>query len=259
MSELEQQNFANKPRNRRAVVKGAAWSVPVIAAAIAAPAASASTAARTDLFPTFTTPIDVDLTTPLLSSLDSTLRTVLAATNPITGALLYNALNGVLDLLSIGNIALTVTYPTALVVNVSPAFAKLDGGQLVTGQLTYDQTLVDLVAQNTASVAVIDTNTGTSTWTLTSAADALPGTAVSPSIPLQYFPLSVNVTANNKQTSDITAQIFTSDLDVSNNGPISSQISIDLVIQNPLLATALAVLNALLPLPKINLGVLGTP
>ncbi|WP_245934645.1 hypothetical protein [Arthrobacter psychrolactophilus] len=44
MSELEQQNFANKPRNRRAVVKGAAWSVPVIAAAIAAPAASASIA-----------------------------------------------------------------------------------------------------------------------------------------------------------------------------------------------------------------------
>lgn len=42
MSQIEQQNFANKPRNRRAVVKGAAWSVPVIAAAIAAPAASAS-------------------------------------------------------------------------------------------------------------------------------------------------------------------------------------------------------------------------
>lgn len=42
MSDLEMQNIANKPRNRRAVVKGAAWSVPVIAAAIAAPAASAS-------------------------------------------------------------------------------------------------------------------------------------------------------------------------------------------------------------------------
>lgn len=44
MSEIEQQNFAGTPRNRRAVVKGAAWSVPVIAAAIAAPAASASVA-----------------------------------------------------------------------------------------------------------------------------------------------------------------------------------------------------------------------
>jgi len=42
VSEIEQQNIASKPRNRRAVVKGAAWSVPVIAAAIAAPAASAS-------------------------------------------------------------------------------------------------------------------------------------------------------------------------------------------------------------------------
>ncbi len=44
MSDIEQQGLANKPRNRRAVVKGAAWSVPVIAAAIAAPAASASVA-----------------------------------------------------------------------------------------------------------------------------------------------------------------------------------------------------------------------
>lgn len=44
MSDLQQQNIANKPRNRRAVVKGAVWSVPVIAAAIAAPAASASVA-----------------------------------------------------------------------------------------------------------------------------------------------------------------------------------------------------------------------
>jgi hypothetical protein len=42
VSELEQQNFANKPRNRRAIVKGAAWSVPVIAAAIATPARAAS-------------------------------------------------------------------------------------------------------------------------------------------------------------------------------------------------------------------------
>ncbi|MDQ0707831.1 hypothetical protein QFZ52_000483 [Arthrobacter woluwensis] len=39
MSELKLSNSAS----RRAVVKGAAWSVPVIAAAVAAPAASAST------------------------------------------------------------------------------------------------------------------------------------------------------------------------------------------------------------------------
>ena len=32
----------SKPHSRRAVVKGAAWSVPVIAAAVAAPAAVAS-------------------------------------------------------------------------------------------------------------------------------------------------------------------------------------------------------------------------
>ncbi|MEE2567943.1 hypothetical protein V1638_00820 [Pseudarthrobacter sp. J64] len=41
MSENELQNSAAR-FNRRSVVKGAAWSVPVIAAAIAAPAASAS-------------------------------------------------------------------------------------------------------------------------------------------------------------------------------------------------------------------------
>lgn len=43
MSENEIQNPASAGLNRRSVVKGAAWSVPVIAAAIAAPAASAST------------------------------------------------------------------------------------------------------------------------------------------------------------------------------------------------------------------------
>jgi len=40
--------------SRRAVVKGAAWSVPVIAAAVAAPAASASTSELGALAPGFT-------------------------------------------------------------------------------------------------------------------------------------------------------------------------------------------------------------
>ncbi|MDQ0078452.1 hypothetical protein [Arthrobacter oryzae] len=42
MSEIVDQNVKKAGLNRRAVVKGAAWSLPVIAAAIAAPAASAS-------------------------------------------------------------------------------------------------------------------------------------------------------------------------------------------------------------------------
>ena len=42
MSEIETQNTAPKSFNRRNVVIGAAWSVPVIAAAVAAPAAAAS-------------------------------------------------------------------------------------------------------------------------------------------------------------------------------------------------------------------------
>lgn len=43
MSENEVQGNASKSFNRRNVVIGAAWSVPVIAAAVAAPAAAAST------------------------------------------------------------------------------------------------------------------------------------------------------------------------------------------------------------------------
>lgn len=45
MSEIEGQSLKPGHHNRRTIVKGAAWSVPVIAAAIAAPAASASIAA----------------------------------------------------------------------------------------------------------------------------------------------------------------------------------------------------------------------
>lgn len=44
MSENEIQKSSSSSLNRRSVVKGAAWSVPVIAAAVAAPAASASVA-----------------------------------------------------------------------------------------------------------------------------------------------------------------------------------------------------------------------
>ncbi|QXQ09656.1 hypothetical protein [Paeniglutamicibacter sp. Y32M11] len=50
MSEIEQQGFSAKSSSRRTIVKGAAWSVPVIAAAIAAPAASASVASATVAF-----------------------------------------------------------------------------------------------------------------------------------------------------------------------------------------------------------------
>lgn len=42
MSEIETQNTTPRSFNRRNVVIGAAWSVPVIAAAVAAPAAAAS-------------------------------------------------------------------------------------------------------------------------------------------------------------------------------------------------------------------------
>lgn len=52
MSENEMQNKGSGDFNRRSVVKGAAWSVPVIAAAIAAPAASASVLGA-DLTPAF--------------------------------------------------------------------------------------------------------------------------------------------------------------------------------------------------------------
>lgn len=101
MSELEQQNFANKPRNRRAIVKGAAWSVPVIAAAIAAPAASASTAS-TDLGIAFGG--SQILTVGILGSLlnaNVTLANTLTVTNLGTSV-------------STGGEVLTLTFPSTL-------------------------------------------------------------------------------------------------------------------------------------------------
>ncbi|AIY03654.1 hypothetical protein ART_4055 [Arthrobacter sp. PAMC 25486] len=47
MTEFMHHDQVATPRSRRAIVKGAAWSIPVIAAAVAAPAASASTTAFT--------------------------------------------------------------------------------------------------------------------------------------------------------------------------------------------------------------------
>lgn len=51
----------NKGLTRRTVVKGAAWSVPVIAAAVATPLAAAS-AAGADLVPTLSGPLTLSLT-----------------------------------------------------------------------------------------------------------------------------------------------------------------------------------------------------
>lgn len=51
----------NKGLSRRAVVKGAAWSVPVIAAAVATPLAAASVAGA-DLTPSLSGPITLSLT-----------------------------------------------------------------------------------------------------------------------------------------------------------------------------------------------------
>lgn len=50
MSEIKSLAAPKASFDRRAVVKGAAWSVPVIAAAIAAPAAAASEASATSAF-----------------------------------------------------------------------------------------------------------------------------------------------------------------------------------------------------------------
>lgn len=57
----------NKGLSRRAVVKGAAWSVPVIAAAVATPFAAASVAGA-DLVPSLAGPLTLSLTAPIVGT-----------------------------------------------------------------------------------------------------------------------------------------------------------------------------------------------
>lgn len=91
--------------NRRSVVKGAAWSVPVIAAAIAAPAASASHAPGhgKDLTPTFggLATFNIRVGMPALVNANITLESVLTISNVGNEA-------------SAGDETVTVSYPGTL-------------------------------------------------------------------------------------------------------------------------------------------------
>lgn len=100
MSEIEQQNVTSTRINRRTVVKGAAWSVPVIAAAIAAPAASASTAS-TDLAVAFGGSRVINLTLLGTVGVNVTLANTLTISNIGSSP-------------STGGEKVTVTFPSAL-------------------------------------------------------------------------------------------------------------------------------------------------
>lgn len=77
----------NKGLSRRTVVKGAAWSVPVIAAAVATPLASASVL-NSDLVASFAGPITLGLTLPVVGNVASinTVNTLTVTNNGTTAS-----------------------------------------------------------------------------------------------------------------------------------------------------------------------------
>lgn len=173
MSEIEQQNLTSTPINRRTVVKGAAWSVPVIAAAIAAPAASASTLS-TDLAVAFggtqlirinlvLVSINVTLANTLtISNLGSSTSTggeVVTLTYPSTLSQLTLASGSGLATVSVGTTSATITLPPipvggSEVINIG--LVSLPVGVLG-GDVTINATLAAVdtnAANNTASSTV---------------------------------------------------------------------------------------------------------
>lgn len=97
------ENETSTGLNRRSVVKGAAWSVPVIAAAIAAPAASASV-------------LGADLTPAFGGSQIVRLRVGVGGLGVNVNATLANTLtiSNIGGLPSAAGATVTVTYPTTL-------------------------------------------------------------------------------------------------------------------------------------------------
>ncbi|MDD0857178.1 hypothetical protein NHF46_04015 [Arthrobacter alpinus] len=191
MSDLEQQNFTNKPRNRRAIVKGAAWSVPVIAAAIAAPAASASTVVNTDLGIAFTG-ASFDLRNNLITGLDTWFN-ALPLGSRLAAAVAYAALKAGITLgTAVANVGFD--YPSALVVS-NVGTNVLDAGQIASLSLAYSGDVLNLSvieAENpTVNLDVLAVGGG-SAGTVTAGTAVTAGGVVA-SVPLRYNPITVEV------------------------------------------------------------------
>ena len=228
---------------RRAVVKGAAWSLPVIATATALPAAAASTVADTDLGLSFT---------GTSFNLKNSLNNAIGALIPgVTGAAARAALSTVMGL--IGN--LSFYYPTdAIVTNIGSA--PLDANESFGVSLNYgDSDVLDISALNSiGNVNAINTDSGAD-LTITSPTTVAPGGQVA-DIPLAYNPITVDINLSNlNDESPATATgVLTGDMsDNENTASTEYGLNVELL---PGFSTAVDTLTGALSLLGITLPTL---
>ena len=229
---------------RRAVVKGAAWSLPVIATATALPAAAASTVADTDLGLSFT---------GTSFNLKNSLQNALSAALP-------NSVAGLLSsvVAAIGNISFY--YPTdAIVTNIGSA--PLDANESFGVSLNYgDSDVLDISALNSiGNVNAINTDSGAD-LTITSPTTVAPGGQVA-DIPLAYNPITVDINLSNlNDESPATATgVLTGDMS-DNENTDSTEYGLNVELLPGFSAAVSALTGALsllgIKLPTLTLDVL---
>jgi len=247
--ELNRQNALT----RRSVVKGAAWSMPVIATAIAAPLASASNAAGdVDLGVSFTG-ASLDLRQNLLDGLDAWYNN-LPSISRLAAAIPYAALHAAVAIA--GNVVnIGFDYPSHVIItNIDSK--PLAQGESVGLTLNYQNDVVNLTALNQlAGVNLIETGSG-ATGSVTSAAQ-IPPAGVVAAIGMSYNPISLNINlagANQEPANAVALLSGDSPSDSGNGDTATSPLGLKLELL-PGLATLVSTLNGIVTLPTITIDI----
>lgn len=244
------------------MVKGAAWSVPVVAVAAATPLAAASTVTDVDVRLSLGSAVSFNLESNNQAVADAILAAVegpLKALDvwPVNlGTAAYNTLAAGLNTLvsSAGSLLdASISYPSDLIAdNFGPG--SLAPNEQVQVALDYDNDLVNLGATPIAGANIIQTGSG-SMVTYTTSSDVANGAQIF-SQGLVYNPLSLTVSLANQtnETSTVTATLASSDADAAGNSA-TGEIGITVeVVQG--LANILGPVAALIDLPDITVDLL---
>lgn len=254
---MNEQN-KNSGLSRRTMVKGAAWSVPVIAVAAATPSAAASTVADVDIRLSFGSAVDFDLATSNQAVADAIIGAVSGPLNaiPVLGpaalATLQTALNGLVG----GTAQLinaSISYPSTLnAQNFGPG--ALTSGEEVQASLDYDNDLVNLTATPIAGGDILQTGSG-ATVSYIAPGDVPNGSQIF-SQPLSYNPVSltVDLASGTDSTSTVATNLLTSDAAADGN-TASDTIGITATLL-PALSNILGPVADLIDLPDITVDVL---
>lgn len=176
----------NNGFSRRTIVKGAAWSVPVIAVAAATPSAAASTVADTDLGLAFTDG-GISLTAELGDALTVWFDGLPALAQTAAGAAFTALITGLA-----GVVNAEYQYPlTFIVTNNGPG--TLSAGEPVMVALDYGADVLNIGALNEiVGVTAVGTASGAN-LTVIAGADVAPGSEVAQVIVNHFTPLTVSI------------------------------------------------------------------